>query len=148
MNTIKKKTFYLIGSLRNNYVRELELKLLANCPNIDVFAEWHGAGNEADDHFKAYHQGRGRSFREALKTDSARNIFEFDKAHLDSADGAIVILPTGFSCALEAGYVSHSGRPIHAIYPNGEPDQRWDIMVQFLTSISYNEQELIEKLNA
>lgn len=143
----KKKIFYLIGSLRNDQVRELELRILKSCPNIDIFLEWHGAGKHADDEFKSYHQGRGRTFREALKTDSAKNIFEFDKAHLDSCDGAIVVLPTGFSCALEAGYVAHSGKPIYGFYPAGEPDLRWDLMALFLTDIMYSEDELIGALS-
>lgn len=142
-----KKTYYLIGSLRNDSLRDLEKKILANCPDVDIFLEWHGAGKHADDEFKAYHQGRGRTFREALKTDAARHIFEFDKAHLDSSDGAIVVLPTGFSCALEAGYMSGQGKPVYGLYPDGEPDMRWDLMIQFLDSIYYSDEELIDKLN-
>lgn len=140
------KSLYLIGSLRNNYVRELELKLLKKFPDLEVFTEWHGAGERADDAFKEYHQGRGRSYREALGSYAARHIFEFDKAHLDRTAGAVLCMPAGKSCMLEAGYVIGCQKPVFGFFSKGEPDERWEIMLQFLTSLSYTEEELIDQI--
>jgi hypothetical protein len=143
----KKKHYYIIGSLRNPYVPELEKSIIKNCPTVKPFAEWHGAGSEADDAFKEYHNGLGRSFREALLSPAARHIFEFDKHHLDRCDGAILLMPSGKSCHLEAGYMVGKGKPVLALYPDGEPEGRYDIMMQFLTEIFYSESELIEYFN-
>lgn len=138
-------TLYLIGSLRNPYVPILELKIERET-EIDVFAEWYGAGEKADDAFKEYHKGCGLSYREALSTYAARHIFEFDKYHLDRSDGAILLFPAGKSCHLEAGYMVGQGKPVYALFPDGEPDDRYEIMMQFLTKIFYSEEELVEFL--
>lgn len=142
-----KTQLYLIGSLRNSYIPELEKAILKNCPGVEPFAEWHGAGKEADDAFKEYHTGLGRSFRDALKSPAAKHIFDFDKHHLDASDGAILVMPSGKSCHLEAGYCVGKGKPVYALYPDGEPEGRYDLMMQFLTEIFYSESELLEFLN-
>lgn len=139
-------SLYLIGSLRNNYVRELEQKLNNSYPDLEIFAEWHGAGKFADDEFKEYHKGKGRSYREALKSFAAKHIFEFDKYHLDRTEGAILLMPAGKSCMLEAGYVRGCGKPVFGFFSEGEPEERWEIMLQFLTSLSYTEEELFDQI--
>lgn len=141
------KEFYLIGSLRDPYVPELEKRMLKDCPSVKPYCEWWGAGFEADDWFKAYNKGRGLSYREALMTDAARTIFEFDKKHLDRADGAVLVMPTGKSCHLEAGYMVGKGKPVYALFKDGEPEDRYELMMQFLDEIFYSENELIEYLN-
>lgn len=144
---MNKRHYYLIGSLRNPYIPELERKIDAECPDTKIFAEWYGAGSTADDSFKEYHKGKGLSYREALRSHAARHIFEFDKHHLDRCDGAILLMPSGKSCHLEAGYMVGKGKPVLALYPDGEPEDRYDLMMQFLTEIFYSESELLEYLN-
>lgn len=141
-----KTKLYIIGSLRNTYIPILENAIRKNCPTVEPFAEWYGAGPEADDAFKEYNKGRGLSYREALRTDAARHIFDFDKHHLDDSDGAILVMPAGRSCHIEAGYTSKT-KPVYLLYPDGEPDDRYDIMVQFFKEIFYSEEELLEYLN-
>lgn len=142
------KTYYLIGSLRNPYLPELEKKIIAGCPTTGVFCEWFSAGERADDAFKEYNQGRGLSYREALQTYAAKHIFDFDRYHLDRCDGAVLVFPAGKSCHLEAGYMVGKGKPVYALFPDGEPEDRYEIMMQFLTKIFYSADELIEYLNA
>lgn len=144
---MSKTHLYIIGSLRNTYVPELEKAIRGNCPEVTPFAEWYSAGREADDAFKEYHRSKGLSYREALGSYSARHIFSFDKHHLDRCDGAILLMPSGKSCHLEAGYVTGRGKPVFALYPEGEPEDRYELMMQFLTEIFYSESELIEYLN-
>lgn len=146
--TDAKKHLYLIGSLRNPYIPELEKRIIKDCKNVAVFAEWYGAGERADDAFKDYHKGLGRTYIQALKSPAARHIFEFDKYHLDRCDGAILVMPCGKSCHLEAGYTIGKGKPVFCIYPDGEPEDRYELMMQFLDEIFYSENELIGYLNA
>lgn len=141
------KSYYLIGSLRNPYVPLLDAAIRQNCPGIEPFSDWFSAGQEADDEFKKYYTGRGLSYRDALKSYAAKHIFEFDKRHLDRCDGAILLMPSGKSCHLEAGYMVGKGKPVYALYPDGEPEGRYDLMMQFLTEIFYSESELLEYLN-
>lgn len=140
------KSLYLVGSLRSEYLRELENRLTKTLPDIEIFAEWHGAGKFADDEFKEYHKGKGRTYRESLQTYAAKHIFEFDKCHLDRTEGAILLMPAGKSCMLEAGYSIGKGKPVFGFFSEGEPDERWEIMLQFLTSLSYTEEELIDQI--
>ena len=142
-----KKKLYIIGSLRNEYIPELDKAIRKECPNIDPFCEWYGAGKTADDSFKEYHKGIGRTYREALRSASGRHIFNFDKYHLDNSDGAILVFPAGKSCHLEAGYMVGTGKPVYALFPEGEPDDRFELMMQFLTEIFYSERELLDYLN-
>lgn len=142
-----KKHYYLIGSLRNPYIPKLEASIRKSCPSVVPFADWYSAGERADDAFKEYHQGRGLSYRDAINGYAGRHIFEFDKSHLDRCDGAVLVMPSGKSCHLEAGYMVGRGKPVFALYPDGEPEDRYELMMQFLTEIFYSEGELLEYFN-
>lgn len=129
---------YLIGSLRNaeipkigNYLRGL---------GLDIFDDWHSAGEFSDDSFYEYEKQRGRTYKESLKSYVAKHIFEFDKRHLDRSDGAILVLPAGKSGHLELGYIVGCGKPGYILL-DGEPE-RIDQMHQFATDIFYTKEEL------
>lgn len=132
---------YLIGSLRNPKIVEITKKLQE--AGLDVFSEWYGAGERADDHFKEYHSALGRSYLEALQTDAAKTIFEFDKKHIDEADTVILVSPAGKSGHLELGWALGQGK--QGYYLLDDPD-RWDIMLQFCTGIFTDLDELIREL--
>ncbi len=134
---------YVIGSLRNpqipiigNNLRQL---------GIEAFDDWHGAGPEADDKWKEYEQLRGRSYREALKGYAAQHVFNFDRTHLDRADGALLVLPAGRSGHLELGYAVGKGKKGYVLLDT--PD-RWDVMYSFAFlnegNIFFNEEELYQ----
>lgn len=133
---------YLIGSLRNpripqigNAIREL---------GIEAFDDWHGGGPEADDKWQEYEQTRGRHYKDALYGEAARNIFEFDKRHLDAANVGVLIAPAGRSGHLELGYLSGQGKNTYVLF-DGEPE-RWDVMYQFCTNVFFTENDLLMEL--
>jgi hypothetical protein len=139
------KVIYLIGSLRHNeMVNKIGVQLRE--AGYDVFDDWSSVGPEADDYWKEYAQRRDMTYKEALNGWSAEHVFEFDKAHLDRADMAILVHPAGKSCHLELGYVIGSGKPGIIYWPEGEPPQeRWDVMVKFART-AFSFEELLEEL--
>lgn len=128
------KRIYVIGSLRNpeipnvgNALREV---------GLDVFDDWFAAGPHADDCWQEYETKRGRSYGEALQGAAARNVFAFDKRHLDSSDMALLVMPAGKSGHLELGYMIGKGKPGYVLFDK-EPE-RWDCMYQFAEGVFFN----------
>lgn len=136
------KCYYLIGSLRNDKIPVIEKELRDG--GVDTFAEWWAAGFEADDWFKHYMDGRGLTYKEALRSHAAKHIFEFDKKHLDRCDGAILVMPAGKSAHLELGYMAGKGKPTYILFDT-VPD-RYDLMTQFSNEIFFDVKELIQCL--
>ena len=93
---------YLIGSLKNDRIPVLAEELRG--AGLSVFDDWHCAGPDADDIWQQYEADRGRSYAEALDGAHAKNVFEFDKTHLDQASAVVLVLPAGKSGHLELGY--------------------------------------------
>lgn len=133
---------YLIGSLRNPEIPSIGNTLRAH--DFEIFDEWHSAGPEADDYFKAYHIARGITYDQALKGYAAQHIFNFDKRHLDRADAAILAMPAGRSGHLELGYMAGQGKPTFVLLEEG--NDRWDLMLQFANGIYFSMEKLIESL--
>ena len=102
-----KPVIYLVGSLRNPVVPQVGG--LLRPLGFDVFDDWHGVGPEADDHWQSYEKARGRSYGEALQGHAAKNIFRFDKTHIERADIGILVAPAGKSGHLEIGYMAGRG---------------------------------------
>jgi hypothetical protein len=137
------RNVYLIGSLRNENIPRIggRLRSLGH----DVFDDWHGAGPEADDHWRDYERQRGHNLPDALRGHAARHIFAFDKSHLDRCDTGILVLPAGRSGHLELGYMAGQGKET-AILMEGEPD-RYDVMYQFASlGVYFDLESLIETL--
>jgi hypothetical protein len=129
---------YLIGSLRNPQV-----PIIANqmrYAGLDVFDDWYAAGPEADDKWRDYERGRGRSFEEALSGYAARNVFRFDRTHLERASAVVLVLPAGKSGHLELGWALGKGKPGFILLDS--PD-RWDVMYQFATKVVENVPALV-----
>ncbi len=125
---------YLIGSLRNERIPELAIRLRQELPDVEIFDDWYAAGPEADDCWKSYEQTRGRSYEEALEGHAARNVFAFDKRHLDSASHALLVLPAGKSGHMEVMYAAYGVGAKTAILLD-PADVRWDVMYQFIPTI-------------
>ncbi len=137
-------SIYLIGSLRNENVPLLANRIREAVPGLEVFDDWYSPGPRADDHWKEYEVGKGHTYKEALQGWAAKHVFEFDKYHLDRCDGALLLLPAGKSCHLEAGYVAGRGKPLFVLMDDPE---RFDVMYQFAKEVCFNEQELFQALN-
>ena len=133
---------YLIGSLRNEKVPILGNKIREL--GFDVFDDWYGAGERADDSWQAYEKLRGRRFDDALKGHAAQHVFNFDKKHLDAADIAILLLPAGKSGHLELGYHLGQKKPGYIVMES-EPE-RFDVMYNFCSGVFFNEESLFEAL--
>lgn len=133
---------YVIGALNNPEIVKVGNALRA--AGFNAFDAWYGAGEQADLTWEAYERERGRSYAEALYGDAATNIYEFDKKHLDASQMAVLVQPCGRSGHLEAGYMVGCGKPVFALFP--EEPAKWDVMTRFLTSVSFDIEELIADL--
>jgi hypothetical protein len=134
---------YIIGSLRNPLIPLTSHCLRSQLPGVEIFDDWYAAGPEADDYWMTYEKARGRTYAEALAGYAARNVYAFDKSHLLSADGALLILPAGKSGHLELGFMAGLGKWTGILLPQEEPE-RWDVMYQFAGKVYRNVDEVVE----
>lgn len=137
------KSIYLIGSLKNPIVGEVAsvLRKLGH----DVFDDWRSPGPDADDYLRDYYRERGFNYREIMASHSAKQIFEYDRYHLDRCSMAIMVMPAGNSAHLELGTVVGGGKPGYILFDK-EPE-RVDIMHGFATGIFLNMEELIAEFS-
>ena len=125
---------YLIGSLRNPAIPQI-----GNClrlHNIKVFDDWYSAGPKADDHWQEYEKGRGRTYKQALSGDAAKNVYAFDVRNLYGSSAAVLVMPAGKSGHLELGYMAGLGRETFILFDR-EPES-WDVMYQFATDVFFD----------
>jgi hypothetical protein len=132
---------YLIGSLRNPRIPELANELRTQ--GFEVFDDWFAAGEEADDKWRDYEKGRGRSYIEALSGFAANHVFDFDKFHLERATVVVLVLPAGRSGHLELGYAIGRGKVGFILHDDPE---RWDVMYRFATGVFTSAEDLIKEL--
>lgn len=137
----KNQKVYLIGSLRNDSIPALGKRLRQSCPAFEVFDDWYAAGPEADDYWKSYEQGRGRSYADALDGYAANHVFDFDKKHLDESSHALLVLPAGKSGHMELMYAAYGVGAKTAILLEPGVD-RWDVMYKFIPNIFYEPEEV------
>ena len=133
---------YLIGSMRNPHVPNLAN--LLRLEGLDVFDDWYSPGKNADDEWQAYEVQRGRTYKGALAGEHARDVFEFDKYHLDKSASAVLVAPAGKSAHIELGYMVGCGKPTFIYMPH-EPE-RYDIMYRFATGVCLSYGELVKAL--
>lgn len=95
--------------------------------------------------WKAYEQGRGRVYKDALKGYAARHVFAFDKLHLDTSSHVVLVLPAGKSGHLELGYAAGSGKRTFVLL-EPETDPRWDVMYQFADEVCESTDELVKAI--
>jgi len=140
------KVLYLIGSLRNERIPILANRIREENPHTEVFDEWYSAGPEADDCWKAHQQQKGLDYRHALKGFAAKNIFDFDRRHLDRSTHALLVLPAGKSGHMEIMYAAYGVGARTGILLDPD-DCRWDVMYQFVPTILNNDEEITPWLN-
>ena len=131
-------SIYLIGSLRNPKIPEIGNQLRA--AGHDVFDDWYGAGPEADDYWQKYEKGRGHTFKEALWSRAAINVFRLDQQNLTRCDTAVLVLPAGKSGHMELGYAIGQGKRGYILLDEVD---RWDVMYRFANDVFYSVEELI-----
>lgn len=138
------KSIYVIGSLRNKNIPAFANKIQAL--GIEAFADWFGAGKIADDAWRDYSKVRGRSYKQALDSYAARNVYQFDKFHLDRCDAAVLLMNGGKSAHLELGYTLGKGKSGFIVFE--EEPSRYDVMTQFATAVFFSQKEFIKYLKA
>lgn len=133
---------YLIGSLRNPWVPIVAEALRED--GHEVFDDWYSAGPKADDYWQEHQQYKGLSYGEALKGYAARNVYEFDKTHLDRCAAAVLVMPAGRSGHMELGYMLGRGKKGYVLF-DAEPE-RWDVMYQLANGVFFRIEELRKEL--
>jgi hypothetical protein len=133
---------YVIGSLRNPEIPRIATRLRDH--GHEVFDDWFAAGPEADDKWRDYERGRGRTYVEALRGHAAKHVFAFDRLHLARATTVVLVLPAGKSGHLELGWALGQGKRGYVLLDNPE---RWDVMYQFATGVVTSVDELMERLD-
>lgn len=131
-------SLYLIGSLRNPRIPEIANELRLRVPGLDVFDDWHAAGPHADDCWRDYEKRRGHSYVEALQGLASKQVFEFDRTHLERCDMAMLVLPAGKSGHLELGFILGRGKPGFLLLEDGHAQDeafRYDVMYRFATGV-------------
>jgi hypothetical protein len=136
-------SIYIIGALRNSGIPEFA-NGIQKATGIEAFCDWYQPGPDADDFWRDYSKARGRTYKEALESFGADQIFDFDKFHLDRCDAAVMLLPAGKSAHLELGYTLGKGKPGFIVF-NEEPE-RFEVMVKFATKIFFSQEEFFEYL--
>ena len=141
---MENKLIYLIGSLRNPNVPAVGQQL--RDVGFSVFDDWFAAGPEADDYWRIYERGRGKTLTQALRSPAAINVFELDRKWLMASHAAVLLMPAGKSGHLEFGWALGLGKPGFIYIPEGEEDKRWDVMYQFATSVATDMVTLVDEL--
>lgn len=142
-----KRKIYLIGSLHNGRVPIVANRLRE--AGHEVFDDWHAGGPEADQIWRDYEKGRGRSYKEALYEKNATKNFEFDLKHLHWANTAVMLMPAGKSAHLELGYMTGRNRdfmPLDTFILIEGDLAVWDLMYRLVTAVTFSVEELIEEL--
>ncbi len=132
----------MIGSLRNPKIPDIANQLRA--AGFHTFDDWFAAGPEADDKWKAYEQSRGRSYADALQGEAARNVFAFDKRHIEAAHTVVLVMPAGKSGFLELGWALGKGKRGYILLESGT--DRWDVMFQFADGVAATLPDLLDML--
>lgn len=118
---------YLIGSLRNPEVVEVAKDIRAL--GLACVDNWMAAGPTADDSWQSYSNATGKTYREALQSREAVNVFHFDKAYIELADAVVLLYPAGKSGHLELGYAVGRGKRGYILQE--QIADRYDVMLQF-----------------
>lgn len=132
---------YVGGSLRQPRPRAVANMLREN--GFEVFDDWSATAPDADDHWKEYERARGRTYREALQGHFAKQVFAFDKHHLDEAQYFVLVLPAGRSAHMELGYMAGRGKRTFVLLDEETEQDRWDHMLQFADVLASSEEELL-----
>jgi hypothetical protein len=81
---------------------------------------------------------------QALEGHAATHVYKFDKAFIDLADAAVLLMPAGKSAFFELGWFRGSGRPGYILFD--KDPERIDIMFQLATAMFYNVSDLVKEL--
>lgn len=136
------RNVYVMGSLRNPAISEVSAAIRA--AGFEVWDDWRAASPHGDDTWQAYEGERGRTYDEALRGRAAENTYLWDRAMIDMCDVGVLVMPSGKSAHMEAGYMIACGKPVFMLQ-DGEPE-RFEVMPQFLTGVCRDIEALLKVL--
>ncbi len=140
------RRIYIASSWRQaDSVRELALVLREDGHEVYAFCE-DGAGHYSFD-MRDIPGGPAMTARQALDMPEAGLAFAADKGGLDWADTCVLLLPSGRSSHLEAGYTVGQGKELFILDHEQAPGQ-WDVMYGFAQRVVDLVEELVEALDA
>lgn len=97
--------------------------------------------------WQKYEKAIGHTYGQALEGKAATHVFNFDYSNLENSDAGVLVLPAGKSGHLELGYLIGQGKPCFILFPDGEPDIRWDVMYLFAHKVLFDFDDLLDCLN-
>lgn len=133
---------YCIGSLKNTAIPEIAIKLRQ--AGHEAFDDWWSSSEDCDDWWQAHEKLKGRTYKDAIYGYHARNVYAFDKYHLDRCDAGVLVMPAGRSGHAEFGYLIGQGKPVYVLFL--EEPEKFDIMHLLSTSICFSVDEVLSML--
>lgn len=140
----KWRKIYLMSSLGNADLPRVGRDL--RVAGHEVFDDWHGAGTNADVHWREYEQSRGYTFVEALARPLAQVHYELDREWMAWANTGLLVLPAGKSGHLELGYLAQREDTTTHILLDGEPTD-WNLMYKLVDGVWNNLEQFMEWLD-
>lgn len=138
------RKIYLASSWRNTYQPELVQVLRKEGHEVYDFRnpapDKNGfAWSEIDPEWKGWD---ATTYREALNHPRAVEGYGLDWGAMNWADTGVLLLPSGRSAHIEAGYFVGAKKPLFVLLSNGEPE----LMYKMATALCVSPSELIRLL--
>ena len=144
MNASKRLRIYAASSWRNFRYDEVVSNI--KDAGFNVYDFRNPPDNKAAFHWTAidpnWEGWDAQKFRESIKHPIAQRGFISDKTGMDWANTCVLILPSGKSSHLEAGYMVGQGKPLFILLDGGEPELTYSLAAKLCISID----ELISEL--
>lgn len=137
---------YVASSWRNQTQPSVVLRLRSEGHEVYDFRNpapgQHGfSWSEIDPQWKGWNPAL---FREALLTSRAEEGFKNDWDAMVWADAGVLLLPSGRSAHIEAGYFVGAGKPLYILLSDGEPE----LMYKMATKLCLSLDELCRSIGA
>ena len=133
---------YVASSWKSSHRHELVVFALKDLGHEVYDYRTDGAfhWSQVDENYKNWSV---EEFKEGLKHPSARKGFATDFYNMERSDICILILPSGRSSHLEAGWFAGRGKPLYILTQEGEPAELTYSLANLVTT---NLDEILEKL--
>ena len=147
MESVNQRRIYVASSWRNAYQPDVVNALRGACHEVYDFRKpaLGNTGFRWSEIDPAWQSWSPAEFRDALTHPIARHGFGLDFEAMQWADAGVLLLPSGRSAHLEAGYFVGARKPLHILLPP-EPMEA-ELMYLMATSMSRSIAELVRRLH-